>query len=229
MRIRTRIKNLIWGLAVIAVGVGFLGDKMNFWGENFVFGELFSKIWWAVLIILVGVSSLIDALSVFGVAVSAVGVYLLISRFTDRFNIGAIIVPVIIIIVGIGIIFGGRNKKHRYVKPETVSGEATAEYKCVFSGNDIKFTGNMADGISLETVFGGMSADFSACTVTNDVTLFAKTVFGGIDIILPANVNVTLSGKSALGGADSERKTAFENAPAVHIVYDCTFGGVDVK
>ena len=44
MRIRTRIKNLIWGLAVIAVGVGFLGDKMNFWGENFVFGELFSQI-----------------------------------------------------------------------------------------------------------------------------------------------------------------------------------------
>ena len=87
----------------------------------------------------------------------------------------------------------------------------------------------MADGISLETVFGGMSADFSACTATNDVTLFAKTVFGGIYIILPANVNVTLSGKSALGGADSERKTAFENAPAVHIVYDCTFGGVDVK
>lgn len=229
MRIRNRIKNLIWGLAVIATGVGFLGDKMNFWGENFVFGDLFSKIWWAVLIILVGISSLIDALSVFGVVVSGVGIYLLISRFTDVLDIGTIIVPVIIIIIGLGIVFGGRNRKHRYVKPETVSSEATAEYKCVFSGKDVKYTGNMADGISLETVFGGISADFSDCTVTSDVTLFAKTVFGGIDIVLPANVNVTLSGKSALGGADCERKNTIENAPTVHIVYDCTFGGVDVK
>lgn len=230
MRIKNRIKNLIWGLAVIAVGVGFLGDKMSLWGDAFVFGDLFSKIWWSVLIILVGISSLIDALSVFGVVVSAVGIYLLISRFTDLLSIGTIIVPVIIIVIGLGIIFGGKKTKNIYGgKAETVSGDATKEYKCVFSGKEVKFTGNITDGLTLEAVFGGVSADFSACEITGDVTVFAKAVFGGVDIALPQNVAVTVSGKSAFGGVENEHTAVAENAPTVHIVYDCTFGGIEVK
>ena len=40
---------------------------------------------------------------------------------------------------------------------------------------------------------------------------------------------LSLATLPAVLAAARERKTAFENAPAVHIVYDCTFGGVDVK
>lgn len=131
------------------------------------------------------------------------------------------IIPVLIIAVGLSLIFGGKKRK------KTVQGEF--ESKTVFDGKDMKFNGEIEDGTRLEAVFGGVKADFSNCTLNRNVTVYTKSVFGGTEIILPENVNVALSGKSVFGGADSKRRDVYENAFTVHIVYECVFGGLEVK
>lgn len=215
---RKRIKDLMWGLAVIATGVGYLGENVGWWTG---FKDVFAEIWWAVFIILIGLSVLVDALSLFGVIVSAVGVYLLISRFVPIASVGAVIIPVFIIAVGLSLIFGGKKRK------KTVQGEF--ESKTVFDGKNMKFNGEIKDGTSLEAVFGGVKADFSNCTVNRNITVYAKSVFGGTEIILPDSVSVTLSGRSVFGGADSKRREVHGNVFTVHIVYECIFGGLEIK
>lgn len=139
---KKRIKDFIWGLAVVAVGIGYLGENIGWWTG---FKDVFANIWWAVLIILIGLSALIDAISLFGAVVSAVGVYLLISRFFAVASIGAIIIPILIIVIGLSMVFGGKKRK------KTVRGNADS--KTVFDSKNMSFDGEIKDGTTIEATF----------------------------------------------------------------------------
>ena len=52
--------------------------------------------------------------------------------------------------------------------------------------------------------------------------------FGGIDILVPENVNVKLNSSCIFGGV-SNKASVYENAPTIYINGVCLFGGVDIK
>ena len=63
-----------------------------------------------------------------------------------------------------------------------------------------------------------------------DCVIQASAVFGGIDILVPAGVNVKVSSNSIFGGVSNKTVSSRDgNAVTLYIKADCMFGGVDIK
>ena len=69
---------------------------------------------------------------------------------------------------------------------------------------------------------------FSAI-IENDVVINAKSVFGGIDILVPENVKVKIKSSSIFGGVDEKRKSDTTDGHTIYVNATCIFGGVDIK
>ena len=100
----------------------------------------------------------------------------------------------------------------------------------VFTGEKMNFDGEEFQGAELNAVFGGVEYDLRGALIQRDCVINATAIFGGIDIFVPADVNVRITSNSIFGGVDN--KTANyrnEAAPTLYIRATCLFGGVDVK
>ena len=64
----------------------------------------------------------------------------------------------------------------------------------------------------------------------NEIAIEINAIFGGVDLLLPANVNVQLDTVSVFGGTSDNRGGAqLENAVTVFVNSTCIFGGADIK
>ena len=94
----------------------------------------------------------------------------------------------------------------------------------------MNFSGETFEGADLNAVFGGVDCDLRNAIITRDCVISASAIFGGVDILVPANVNVKVSSNSIFGGTSN--KAAGRNlpdAPTLYVRSTCLFGGVDIK
>ena len=79
-------------------------------------------------------------------------------------------------------------------------------------------------------MFGGVDCDLRGAIIEQDCVINASAVFGGIDILVPGNVNVKVSSNSIFGGV-SNKTMGYRNesAPTLYIKGNCLFGGVEIK
>ena len=73
-----------------------------------------------------------------------------------------------------------------------------------------------------------MECDLRKAIIENDCAIQVTAVFGGIDIMVPDNVNVKVNSNSIFGGV-SNKTSANPNAPTLYINATCMFGGADIK
>lgn len=101
----------------------------------------------------------------------------------------------------------------------------------VFSGKDICINRTVFAGGTLTAVFGGIDLNLKNAIIREDVTIEAKAVFGGIDILVPPNVRVMVDSTSVLGAIDNGVVTPSngKKIPTIYVKGTCVFGGVDVK
>lgn len=66
--------------------------------------------------------------------------------------------------------------------------------------------------------------------IEQDCVIQASAVFGGIDILVPDNVNLKVSSNSIFGGV-SNKVGLYQSGtlPTIYIKGICLFGGVDIK
>lgn len=98
----------------------------------------------------------------------------------------------------------------------------------LFGGCDIDCTGEKFEGAKLSAIFGGVDCNLKNAIVENDCEIKARAVFGGVDIIVPPNVNVKVSSVNIFGGTDN-KTTSCEGAPTIYIKCFSMFGGVEIK
>lgn len=102
----------------------------------------------------------------------------------------------------------------------------------VFSGRDIRVDNSYFNGADLSALFGGIDMNLKNALVKKNVTIDVRAVFGGIDIIMPADVRVVVDVTPILGGVENGTRAplgADENTPTVFIKGTCLFGGVEIK
>lgn len=101
----------------------------------------------------------------------------------------------------------------------------------VFSGKDICINRTVFAGGTVTAVFGGIDLNLKNAIIREDVTIEAKAVFGGIDILVPPNVRVMVDSTAVLGGIDNgvAPQTSGKKVPTIYIKGTCVFGGVDVN
>ena len=223
------------GLILILLGVGFLLDQTGY----IQIGDIINM-YWPVIIILIGLSGLLDRKSskLVNLIVLVIGVLLQLRKFGYiTIDVFQLFFPVVLILVGINIIFSKGVKKHNTpVEPEKWSKnnatvEDTVDLFVIFSGIETINQSNSFKGGKVSAIFGGIDLDLRGVTLNNnEAFLDVSALFGGVDISVPGNWRVEMTGTPILGGW--ENKTRLNNdpgAPVLKIRGTAILGGIEVK
>ncbi len=221
-------RRIIWGVILIIAAVVLALNSFNVINFNIFFDG-----WWTLFIIVPSLAALIRwqdvESSLFGLAL---GVLLLLSA-QEVINwdiIWKILLPLTIAIIGFKLIFSSIKSEKRKKKINNINFNIKDSQKgvAVFCGTEMNFDGAVFEGAELITVFGGIDCDLRGAIIEKDCVIKVVCVFGGVDLLIPDNVNVVSNIPTFFGGTDVLKK----NHGAEHTIYIdgvCLFGGVDAK
>ena len=99
-----------------------------------------------------------------------------------------------------------------------------------YGGDEYVYHGEAFHGARLDAFCGGIRMDLREAMITEDEEIDIHTFCGGIELIVPATVNVIVKSRSFIGSVGNHTAhTAEPKAPTIHIVASNFLGGVDIK
>ncbi len=224
---------IVWGLAIVALGVIFGGNALGLFNINVFFDG-----WWTLFIIVPSVVSLFtEKEKISSLVFIAAGVLLLLAA-QDVFSFEVAwkaILATVLIAIGISIviksIFRGKNDKEVEKKIEDLKDDKVMDSQmAVFSGTDRVYNDEVFSGANLMAVFGGVDLDLRKAKFTKDTVIRAFCLFGGIDIKVPENVQVKIKSGFIFGGISDERKGDTDKGKyTIYLDAAGGFGGVSVS
>ena len=226
---------IIWGLAIIALGVIFGGNALGIFDI-----DIFFKGWWTLFIIIPSFISLFtEKEKISNLAFLSAGiVFLLAARDVFSYDVAwKVILGIVLIAIGLTIIvksvFHNKNDKEVERKIKSLKGKSSDEkmdtLTAIFSGSDRVYNNEDFSGANLVAVFGGAGLDLRNAIFTKDTVINAFCLFGGIDIKVPENVQIKTRSGFIFGGISDDRKG--DNSSAKHTIYiDAAggFGGISI-
>ena len=226
-----KARNILWGVALIAVGVIW---ALNVCGVTNV--NIFFEGWWTLfLIVPFGIGLITEREKIGNLIGLSIGVLLLLGTrgILDFDLIWKLILPIAVVLIGVRLIFKDLFRKRKggkeWIKFDQ-NAPGTRVHCATFSGEDANYDGQVFEGAELTAVFGGVKCDLRGAIIQHDVAIEISAIFGGVDLLLPANVNVQLNTNSIFGGTTDKRGgDRLENAVTVYINSTCVFGGADIK
>ncbi len=223
------IKNILWGIILVIIGV-IIG--LNTIGITDI--DIFFDGWWTLVIIVPCFIGLFTNKDKTGNIIGLlVGVILLLGmqNIIDFNLIWKLLLPSIIVIIGLSLIFKNtfNSKINNEIKKLNNKNTKDNEYCATFSGQRIDFPNEEFKGATLNSVFGSISCDLREAKIKEDVVINASSVFGGIDIIVPDDVNIKIKSNSIFGGVNNKKKNNEDKKYTIYVNASCLFGGVDIK
>ena len=222
-----KTSNILWGLVLVALGVIFALNALDIADFNIFFDG-----WWTLLIIVpctIGLFTERDKTeNIIGI-VAGVLLFLWCRDILDFSTMWKLIIPAIIVVIGLKLIFRGifGNKTSEMLKKKKEEGKNLRSGFAAFSGCEMNYSGEVFEGAELNAIFGGVECDLRNAIIEKDEVIKATAIFGGIDILVPDNVNVKVDSNSIFGSVDNKTK-AHTDAPTLYISAICLFGGIDI-
>lgn len=225
-----KIESILWGIALIVVGVIIGGNALGITNINIFFDG-----WWTLFIIFpcfIGLFKEQDKTGNFIGLLIGVALLLVCQDILNWDLIWKLALPVILIIAGLSIIFkdtvGGKFNKE--IKRLNKNSNNLNECCATFSGQNVKIENEKFTGVNLTAVFGGVKYDLRNAIIESDVVINANSTFGGIEIYVPSNVNVKIKSTSIFGGVENKSNTEVnEKEHTIYINGTVLFGGVEIK
>ncbi len=217
----------LWGAVLILCGIGFAGNALGLWHFS-----IFFKGWWTLFIIIPCVVSIaqkgFDPLPTAGLII---GLLFLLSAWgiLPSGIVFKLFFPVLLVLVGCNILFKDSIQKKHFKDTNTAYHSDSPEYNAVFSGQKITCDNEIFTGATLNSIFGGMDLNLRNAYLQEDIVINCTAVFGGIDIRVPATVNVQVSSVPIFGGISNHVKNRNPGAPTIFVNATCMFGGIDIK
>ncbi len=223
-----KANRILWGIILIGAGVIFGLKSLGIVNVNVFFDG-----WWTLFIIVPCLIGLFTEREKTGNIIGiAVGVILLLAcRDILSFSlVRKLIVPAIIVIIGLKLIVSsfGSGKANEIIVKNKEAGKEPRVGCAAFSGCNMNFDGEVFDGADLTAAFGGVKCDLRGAIIEKDCVIKVTAVFGGIDVLVPENVNVKVNTTSIFGGA-SNKTVIHKEAPTIYVNGLCMFGGVEIK
>jgi len=222
--VSNNLSKRIWtGGLFLFIGIGILLHQFEIWDFGYI-----ARTWWPLILIIFGFVQLINRKNsspVVSLMIIIIGGLFLLNQLTD-INLTAFIWPLIFIFIGLAIIFSRR--RHHKVFDSNHSIEAFS----FFSGTNLRSQSQDFQGGEVMTVFGGAEIDLRDVIISEKGANFDLTsVFGGIELIVPENVHVEISGLPIFGGWEDKTRKVAKNSDTPIIKINCVaiFGGVEVK
>ena len=223
------IKNVLWGIVLVIIGV-IIG--LNTIGITDI--DIFFDGWWTLFIIVPCFIGLFTNKDKTGNIIGLlVGIILLLGmqNIIDFNLIWKLLLPSIIVIIGLSLIFKNtfNSKINNEIKKLNSKNTKDNEYCATFSGQRIDFPNEEFKGATLNSVFGSITCDLREAKIKEDVVINASSVFGGIEIIVPDDVNIKIKSNSIFGGVNNKKKNSEDKKHTIYVNASCLFGGVDIK
>ncbi len=223
-----KVSNWLWGVVLIALGV-ILG--VNALGIAHI--DIFFPGWWTLFIIVpcfIGLFNENDGKTgnLIGIGI---GVCLLLGSL-DVVNFSVIwklIVPIVLVIIGLSLLFKDALKSKILKGAKSVKNDTKHEYCSTFAGQKLNFDDEEFDGAKIEAVFGGIQCDLRKAKIKDGALIKASSIFAGITVRVPEDVNVKLISNSIFGGASARKNKNEEAKTTLYIDANCLFGGLEVK
>ncbi len=220
--------NFLWGAIFIVAGILFiLNEFTSFSIDIFDF--------WPLFIILPALSSMCKkGIRTGNTLALLIGIAFLLTSLDilDSSIIERLFIPVCLIFVGVVVMFKDKLAKTRPPKwvEEKFDSSKTPSYNATFSTNKAKYPHDTFTGTDINCVFGSVVLDLRDAIVTEDTIVNCYCVFGGVDIFIPQNVNLRISGTPIFGGI-TNKTPDYENVNAPTLYFNATtlFGGVNIK
>lgn len=211
---------LFFGVLIVAVGTLLLLDNADVLDAGEVIGN-----WWPAVVILAGILTFAANPRHWPVAliITGVGVTFLLSNL-EIVDIGNIIIPAAIILVGLLVIFG------RGLGSRTEVGDRINSFN-VFSGSELASHSKQFKGGSVSAVFGGAEIDLRDSLPASDAELDIFAAFGGVEIRVPDGWQVQVRGMPLFGGIENAtvKDSLPPDAPVLPINATVLFGGLEIK
>jgi hypothetical protein len=100
----------------------------------------------------------------------------------------------------------------------------------ILNGIELESHARSFRGGSAVTWFGGISLDLRGATLAPDARLSLGTMFGGIDVKVPAGWRVEATGRALFGGvADEVAQPDDQDAPRLVVTSTAVFGGISIR
>ena len=222
--------NILWGLVFIVIGCIFGLNALGITNINVFFDG-----WWTLFIIIPCFIGLFKENEKTGNLIGLlIGITLLLccQGLFDFDMVWKLLFPAILVAIGISLIFkdavGGKVSKE--IKKLNKNKGKGNEYCATFAGQDIKFDGVEFNGADLIAVFGGVKCDLRNSIINENQVINATSIFGGIEIFVPSDVQVKIKSTPIFGGvSDKSAHTTKEGVHTIYINSVCIFGGVDIK
>lgn len=223
-----KASSIIWGIVLVAAGTLFALNASNITNIDIFFDG-----WWTLFIIVPCAVGLFTEREKTGNIIGlAIGVFLLLCC-QDILSFGMLwklLVPAIIVIIGLKMVFTGLfgNKANEIISKMKANGDDPKVGCATFSGCNLNYDGEVFEGAELTATFGGVKCDLRNAIIEKDCAIQVSAIFGGIDILVPDNINVKVSSNSIFGGF-SNKTSVHSNAPTIYVSGTCMFGGVEIK
>jgi len=223
-----KVSRVLWGLVLIAAGVVLALNVFNITDIDVFFDG-----WWTLFIIVPCTIGLFTEREKTGNIIGiAIGVFLLLccQDILSFSMLWKLLMPAIVVIIGLKMVLTGLfgNKANEIMKQLRLEGKEPKTGCATFSGRDVNYDGEVFEGAELTAVFGGLDCDLRNAVIEKDCAIHVSAIFGGIDIAVPAGINVRVSTNSIFGGV-SNKTAVYQNAPTIYISGTCVFGGVDIE
>jgi predicted membrane protein len=142
--------------------------------------------------------------------------------------------PIIMITIGVYLIGKATTRKQQYDEYVVQGGSTSEDFlqaTTIFSGSNKVVLSKNFKGGNITTVFGGTELNFMQADINGEAVLDITTLFGGVEIVVPASWDVKLDVNTIFGGIEDKRTVGIMPTPGKVLIIkgSCTFGGVDLK
>ena len=224
-------RSIIWGIAIIALGVIFGGNALGLFDIN-----IFFKGWWTLFIIIPAFISLLTDSGKLGslIFMSAGIILLFAAQEVFSYDVAwKVILALILIAIGLSIVFKNffhsKDNEEIKKKAEDLKNDKMDSLSAAFSGNERIYKKEVFSGSNLSAAFGGVELDLRDAIFEKDTAIKATCAFGGIEIRVPSDIKIKVSSSFIFGGISDNRKEATEKGKyTIYIDASGCFGGVEI-
>lgn len=224
------LKNVLWGIVLITIGIILGLNSLNITDINIFFSG-----WWTLIIIIPCLIDFLDNKSRTGNLIGLIIGFLLLLAARDIINFSLVwklIFPIVLVLIGLSVIFKNTTLNKINSKIKGINSSKTTqdkEYCSCFSGQKLDFSNEKFIGCDISAIFGAVDCNLLDSEINEDVVVNASAIFGAVDIVVPKGINVKVNSTSIFGGVDNKVKNSKDKQPTIYVNCTCLFGGIEIK
>ena len=141
--------------------------------------------------------------------------------------------PLLLLYIGAElIIYSYNHNPSQWLSRPVPLGEDGKRVCCAvrFGADEYVYHGEVFHGARLDAFCGGLRLNLRDAVISEDEEIDIHTYLGGVELFVPANVNVVVKSRSFIGGVGNETAgRAIPGAPTIYITASNFLGGVNIK